>query len=237
MRDPYEVLGVPRGASDDEVKKAYRKLSRKYHPDANVNNPNKDQAEEKFKEVQQAYKAIMDKDKGYGQSGYGQSSYGGGYSQNDGWGYGPFGGFDFGGFGAYTQRRTQYEDKDSRYFQAAANYIRARSFKEALNVLNQIENKNGKWYYYSAMSHSGLGNQVQALEHIKRAVELEPDNMEYQQAYRQMQSGGQWYSSMGDAYGYGGVHTMDCGSNWCMKLCIANVACNLCCNGFCCRPY
>ena len=48
MRDPYDVLGVPRGASDDDIKKAYRKLSRLYHPDANVNNPNKAQAEEKF---------------------------------------------------------------------------------------------------------------------------------------------------------------------------------------------
>ena len=55
MTDPYSVLGVSRDASDDEIKKAYRNLSRKYHPDANINNPNKDQAEAKFKEVQQAY--------------------------------------------------------------------------------------------------------------------------------------------------------------------------------------
>ena len=55
MTDPYIVLGVDRSASDEEIKKAYRKLSRKYHPDANINNPNKDQAEAKFKEVQQAY--------------------------------------------------------------------------------------------------------------------------------------------------------------------------------------
>ena len=59
MFDPYSVLGVSRDASDDEIKKAYRKLSRKYHPDANINNPNKAQAEEKFKEVQQAYEQIM----------------------------------------------------------------------------------------------------------------------------------------------------------------------------------
>ena len=60
MRDPYQVLGVSRDASDEEIKKAYRALSRKYHPDANVNNPNKEQAEEKFKEIQQAYQRIMD---------------------------------------------------------------------------------------------------------------------------------------------------------------------------------
>ena len=50
MNDPYSVLGISRGATDDEIKKAYRALSRKYHPDANINNPNKDQAEAKFKE-------------------------------------------------------------------------------------------------------------------------------------------------------------------------------------------
>ena len=69
MMDPYQVLGVSRSASDEEIKKAYRSLSRKYHPDANVNNPNKAQAEEKFKEVQQAYDQIM-KEKQQG-SGYG----------------------------------------------------------------------------------------------------------------------------------------------------------------------
>ena len=90
MTDPYSVLGVSRDASDDEIKKAYRNLSRKYHPDANINNPNKDQAEAKFKEVQQAYQQIM-KEREYGSSG----NYGP-YSQN---GYGPFRGF----YGEYRQ--------------------------------------------------------------------------------------------------------------------------------------
>ena len=61
MSDPYQVLGVSRDASDEEIKKAYRALSRKYHPDANINNPNKDKAEEMFKIVQQAYNQIMKK--------------------------------------------------------------------------------------------------------------------------------------------------------------------------------
>ena len=60
MTDPYHVLGVSQDASDEEIKKAYRALSRKYHPDANINNPLKEEAEVKFKEVQQAYQQIMD---------------------------------------------------------------------------------------------------------------------------------------------------------------------------------
>ena len=77
MFDPYQVLGVSRGASDDEIKKAYRNLSRKYHPDANINNPNKAQAEEKFKQVQQAYDQIM-KEKEQGSfGGYGNFGFGG----------------------------------------------------------------------------------------------------------------------------------------------------------------
>ena len=70
MSDPYSILGVDRNATDEDVKKAYRKLSRQYHPDANINNPKKDEAEAKFKEVQQAYQQIMDeREKGY-TSGY-----------------------------------------------------------------------------------------------------------------------------------------------------------------------
>ena len=68
--DPYKVLGISSDATDEEVKKAYRELSRKYHPDANANNPLKDLAEEKFKEVQAAYSQIMDmRAKGYATNG------------------------------------------------------------------------------------------------------------------------------------------------------------------------
>lgn len=242
MTDPYQILGVSRDASDDEIKKAYRKLSRKYHPDANINNPNKEQAEAKFKEVQQAYQQIM-KEKEYGYSGgsssYGNSSsgpYGGSYGGNGDpfGGFGGFGGFwgDFGGYGSNQQNRTNSADNEGDlHMRAAANYINSQHYQEALNVLNNIKDRTAQWYYYSAIANSGLGNNVIALEHAKKAYQMEPNNMQYQVLLQRLQSGGSWYQTRQNPYQ---SYNMG-GSDLCMKLCIANIVCNLCCGGgLCC---
>lgn len=207
MKNPYEVLGVPENASEEEIKKAYRALSRKYHPDANVNNPNKAQAEEKFKEIQQAYQQIMRERENGGS--YGGSSYGG-----------------FGGFGGYgnSGQNGSWSEEDVR-MQAAENYIRSRHFTEALHVLSEIKLHNARWYYLSAMANSGQGNNVLAKEHAQKAVSMEPDNMIYRQLMQQMENGGQWYRSMGDMYG----SPMADGGDWCMKVCLLNAFCGCCC--------
>ena len=157
MLDPYSVLGVSQNASDEEIKKAYRRLSRKYHPDANINNPNKEQAEEKFKEIQQAYQQIM-REREEGSSGASGR-------------YGSYGGF--GGFGG--QQRSTYEDEESVRRRAAANYVQSGHYQEAMNVLSSLSQKNGEWYYISSMANMGMGNNVKALEHIREAVRLEPE--------------------------------------------------------------
>ena len=199
MFDPYSVLGVSRDASDDEIKKAYRKLSRKYHPDANINNPNKAQAEEKFKEVQQAYEQIM-KEREYGSSGN-YNSYGG-----------------FGGFG--TQGQNTYQDEEAVRRQAAANYINSRHYKEAMNVLSSLQQRNGQWYYLSAMANMGLGNNVNALNDARSAVNMEPDNMQYRMLLQRLEGGGTWYQEQQNPFG--GMPSD--GSDYCMKLCLANLA-------------
>ena len=225
MKSPYEVLGVSQDASDEEIKKAYRNLSRKYHPDANINNPNKAQAEERFKEVQQAYDQVM---KMRENPGYGQSSYGG-YDQPGG-GYGGFGGFGgFGGLGGFGQgfggaRGQNQSQEDSRY-QAAENYIRNGYYQEALHVLSDMENQDARWFYYSALANAGLGNNVLAMDHAKRAAAMEPDNMMYQQLIQQMESGGQWYRGMGAGYG----NPTDGMGKFCMQMILLNLFCNCCC--------
>ena len=109
-RDYYEVLGVSKGASDDEIKKAHRKLAKKYHPDLNRDNP---EAAEKFKELNEAYEVLSDKDKRakYDQFGFagvdpnygaGQGGFGGGFDMGD---LGDiFGSFFGGGFGGGSTR-------------------------------------------------------------------------------------------------------------------------------------
>ena len=227
MINPYSVLGVSQSASDEEIKKAYRSLSRKYHPDANINNPNKDQAEARFKEVQQAYQQIM-QEREYQTSGSAQD----GCDPS-----GDFGGF--GGFGSFRGFSGQYrqadagptESEDDLHMKAASNFINSRHYREALNLLNGIRDRNARWFYYSALANSGIGNNVIALQHAQEALRLEPNNFQYQLLVNRFQSGGSWYQRQQDPY----ETTYTVGSSWCTKLCIANILCNLCCgSGMCC---
>jgi molecular chaperone DnaJ len=236
MSDPYQVLGVTRDASDEEIKKAYRKLSRQYHPDANVNNPNKEKAEEKFKEIQQAYQQIMkERTEGYRGGDAHGNSYGGYQSES----YGDFKDFEdfFGGFGfgGYTNNRTHGNEEGDIHLRAAINYMQNGYYSEARNVLDGMEEKNAQWYYYSAQVHAGLGNKVAALEHARKAVSMEPGNQQYLMLVQSLENGGNWYQQRQSSYG----RTYTTGGDICCKICLANLVCNLCCGGgLCCgSPY
>lgn len=210
--DPYKVLGVSPDASDEEIKRAYRRLAKKYHPDLN---PGDQEAARKMQEVNAAYEQIKNPEKAQQSS---QGGYGGGY-------YDPFG-------GAYRQQSYGESQTADQYQQAAAQYIRFGRYQEALNALDNSQERNARWYYLSALANDGLGNQVTALEHIRRAVSMEPDNPEYQQTLNQIEYGGAAYRQQA-----GQFRGFSMGGDPCTNLCLCYLANLFCCGGrgmFCC---
>jgi len=234
MTDPYQVLGVAPTATDDEVKKAYRQLCKKYHPDANVGKPDAAQAEKKFMEVQQAYEEIMHRRQGGGAragSGYNgpqqqrPSGYGG-YGQG---GWQTYTWDPFRGWTAYgSQQQTRQDPEETPELRAARNYIAARHYAEALHVLSNIADRTAKWYYYSAIANAGQGNRILALEHARQACKMDPGNAEYETYLDELERGGNTYRQAG-GYSQG----MSLG-RYCTSLCFANLMCNLCCRMGCC---
>ena len=195
IQDPYKVLGLHPGASDEEVKRAYRKLAMQYHPDRN---PGDETAARKMQEINAAYEQIKNPDK---------------TAQQD---YDPFRGSG---------------DSSDQYQQAAEQYIRFRRYREALTVLQNCTRRDAQWYYLSALANDGIGNQVTALEHIKRAVSMEPDNYEYLQVLEQIENGGAAYRRQA-----GSFHTFNMGRSPLASLCICYLLQLFCCRGrfFCC---
>jgi len=235
--NPYKVLGISPDASDDEVKKAYKTLCKKYHPDANINNPDKEKIEELFKQVQQAYQMIMKQRTSgstYGASGSYRQEQTGRYTSGTGGSGDFFGDFwnmfgDFGGFqSTYQESSPDYRD--------VVRFIQNGYYKEARVVLDNMADRGGRWDFFSAQAHNGLGNKMTAIEHAKMAVAFEPDNQNYRILFSMIENGSTWYEGRSRQYSspaYGG-------GSFCLKLCLLNLMCNFCCGsgGFCCgAPY
>ncbi len=214
MTDPYKALGVTPSASNDEIKRAYRELSRKYHPDSNVDNPLADLAAEKFKEVQQAYDQIMKEREG-------------GYSNSSG------GGNSSGGNSSYGRPEGAYGD--SPRLNTVYEYLNSGRYREALNELDRIMPRTARWFYYSAIANNRTGNNYVALNHAREAVNMEPNNMEYRNLLNQMDWQGRRYDDT-RRQNYGGYGS-GCGSgNFCCDLCVADTLCE-CMGGDLCQCF
>ena len=226
MQDPYLVLGVSPNASEDEIKKAYRALAKKYHPDVNNGSP---QAEARMKEVNEAYSQVMKMRRegtsaysgGYGSSGYGGNNYGGyGSGYNSGY-YGS----GFGGYGYAGQGQSSYSTNP--HLTAARNYVRTGHYQEAMRVLEGIRDRSAEWYYLSGEASLGLGNRVAALNYARQAVSMEPGNFEYRALLARIEDRNSTYQSNGSPFNGQQVICR----NPLSMCCLLSLLCNCCCGG------
>lgn len=202
MTDPYSILGVSSSASDDEVKRAYRELARKYHPDNYQDNPLADLAEEKMKEINEAYDEVNRLRSG-GSSSNGsayQSAYQGGYQS------------------AY--QRQSYSSAGP-LLQQVRQYISAGDLNTAERLLREAPAQNAEWHFLSGSIAYRRGWLDEARQQFQIACNADPGNLEYRQAYNLMQQGGQSYRSYNTGMG---MDSMDC----CTSLLCLNCLCGGC---------
>ncbi|MBQ7737160.1 MAG: J domain-containing protein [Oscillospiraceae bacterium] len=165
MNDPYETLGVARTASDDEIKKTYRELARKYHPDNYVNNPLADLAQEKMKEINEAYDAIEKERAGGGAYQYQTWANPAGYSSSaSGTAAGPL--------------------ADAR---AAIN---SGDLSRAEMILGSIVDRNAEWNFLMGMLCFRRGWMDDASRYFRVSATMDPTNPEYRQAVSYMETVG-----------------------------------------------
>lgn len=169
MKDPYEVLGVSKNASEEDVKRAYRELARKYHPDNYQDNPLSDLAQEKMKEINEAYDTIMKTRSG--------NSSGGGYNSNN------------------YDRRSGGDGQNSYYQIRTA--INSGNIESAERMLNSISSRNAEWYFLNGSVAYRRGWLDEAARNFEIASQMEPQNSEYRQALARMRNSGMQYRQYG----------------------------------------
>lgn len=171
MTDPYQVLGVSRSASDDEVKEAYRNLAKKYHPDQYAESPLKDLADEKMKEINEAYDAITAERRGGGTAGAAAGAGAGrGYA---------------GGYNTVNQN-------GGSEFRDVRSFIMTGRIADAEQILNGVpqDRRNAEWYFLKGSVLYRRGWVEEARDHFGRACQMDPSNSEYASAYNQVMQAG-----------------------------------------------
>lgn len=193
--NPYEILGVKQGASQEEIKAAYRKLVKQYHPDQYGDNPLKDLAQEKLAEINKAYDMLKNNNSGNyntGSNSYSQSSNS--YSNN------------------YSNNTATYAE--------IRRLIQTRSNSVAEAKLNAIQNRDAEWYFLYGMVMLNKGWYESALQNIQTAATMDPNNFEYRQVLNQLRSR---TTSYGQPYRKAGNDADMC--NCCMNLWCLDTIC------------
>ncbi|MBR3932353.1 MAG: DnaJ domain-containing protein [Clostridia bacterium] len=169
MTNPYDVLGISKDATEEEINIAYRKLVKQYHPDKYVGNPLSDLAAEKIKEINEAYDAVMDNLKNKNSS------------QQD---------------SSYYQQSQNSSGTGSEYNEIR-NLINEGRLDEAQMRLNNMRVRDAEWHFLAGMLLKNKGWYDMAYQHLNRAASLDPTNEEYRTARDNMDFSGYQYRSVG----------------------------------------
>ncbi len=206
MRDPYDVLGVSRSASDDEIKKAYRTLARKYHPDnfAGSSGAEVTGAEERMKEINEAYDTIQKERSGKGNAGAGYSSNG------------------------YRGSYNTYSSSGTTSFYQVRKLINEGKFSDAELIIDSTPagDRGAEWNFLKGYLLAQRGFYYDAVRYIEIACYLDPQNLEYREARNRMRT---------RSNNFGGTYRQTSGSDCdvcgtCSTLILCDTCCE-CCGG------
>lgn len=196
MTNPYKVLGVNEGATNEEIRAAYLSLVKKYHPDKYTDPDMKQLANEKLKEINEAYDQLTKNPGKTASSGYSGAAYGAG------------------GHGG------SYSGPEADRFVRARSLINAGNLDGAKTILDSIQTRNAEWYYLYGIIYLRQGWYDKAREFLGRAYRTEPGNAEYAQAYNTLRYTGNLYSRPRQSTSYGNCSACDiCSGLMCADCC------------------
>ena len=209
MNNPYKVLGVSEGASQEEIRAAYLKLVKKYHPDKYTDTDLKELANEKLVEINEAYETLTKKNTSSSAS----SSGTGGYSA-----YG------------YSGQGSTYSGPNASDFASARAFINQNNLEAAKRVLDSIPVRNAEWYYLYGIVYFRQNMHDRAAQCFETAYRMDPNNAEYRNAYNSVfsmngfnRSGGRQYPGDNGTDGCGNWSTCDI----CTGLLCADCCCEM----------
>ncbi len=205
MSDPYKVLNIAPTASDEEVKHAYRELARKYHPDNYHDNPLADLAQEKMKEINEAYEQVQRQRKSGGAASSQRSSYTYGYTD--------------------ASRGGASSDPLMQRVRAAIN---GGDISHAERLLNEAPEHGAEWHYLMGVVCARRGWLDDAKRYLETACRMEPQNAEYRNAFSMFTNSGGYRPA-----GYRGFGTLSYNDDACMRLCAVG-SCFVLSGGRCC---
>lgn len=196
MTNPYKVLGVNEGATNEEIRAAYLSLVKKYHPDKYTDPDMKQLANEKLKEINEAYDQLTKNPGKTASNGYSGAAYGAG------------------GHGG------SYSGPEADRFVRARSLINAGNLDGAKTILDSIQTRNAEWYYLYGIIYLRQGWYDKAREFLGRAYRTEPGNAEYAQAYNTLRYTGNPYSRPRQSTSYGNCSACDiCSGLMCADCC------------------